>query len=189
MDCRAKDAREYRKTHILSPTQKKRANCRRRLGQAVRRGRFARGSCAICGANKKIEAHHSDYDHPFFVTWLCRDHHVMVTMDLIEAPPCQLLVELPPTSLRALRRANDGYVKPVRKQSSRSFLSECWYCRFCGHIWLKKNDYPPDKCANSKCAKRGWNDMTPEEKANLRVIMLAKIEAAMKQMEAESKAC
>ncbi len=28
-----------------------------------------------CTPNGRLEAHHLDYDHPLFVTWLCHRHH------------------------------------------------------------------------------------------------------------------
>jgi len=44
------------------------------LGTAVRSGKIKRSPCVECGA-VKVEGHHTDYDKPFDVVWLCRPCH------------------------------------------------------------------------------------------------------------------
>lgn len=41
---------------------------------AVRCGRLKKHCCHVCG-DEKTEAHHSDYDRPLDVVWLCEAHH------------------------------------------------------------------------------------------------------------------
>lgn len=43
------------------------------VGNALRDGRLARLPCLICG--EKAEAHHTHYDAPLEVVWLCSAHH------------------------------------------------------------------------------------------------------------------
>ncbi|KEP68012.1 hypothetical protein DL1_16580 [Thioclava dalianensis] len=45
------------------------------VANALRLGVMEKHPCAVCG-NPKADAHHSDYDRPFDVLWLCRRHHV-----------------------------------------------------------------------------------------------------------------
>ena len=44
------------------------------VGNAVRDGRLIKGTCVVCGSSK-VTAHHSDYNEPLDVTWLCYQHH------------------------------------------------------------------------------------------------------------------
>lgn len=44
------------------------------LGEEMRKGKIQRGACSICG-EAKTDGHHSDYNFPTVVTWLCRKHH------------------------------------------------------------------------------------------------------------------
>lgn len=44
------------------------------LRNAVRLGKIQKQPCEICG-DPKVEAHHDDYNKPFEVRWLCRQHH------------------------------------------------------------------------------------------------------------------
>lgn len=41
---------------------------------AIRSGRLTRQPCEVCGGEPS-DAHHTDYDRPYDVTWLCRKHH------------------------------------------------------------------------------------------------------------------
>lgn len=45
------------------------------VANALRLGVMQKQPCAVCGS-VKAEAHHSDYDRPFDVLWLCRKHHI-----------------------------------------------------------------------------------------------------------------
>jgi hypothetical protein len=41
---------------------------------ALRLGVLIRKPCVECGCTKS-EAHHPDYNRPYHVIWLCREHH------------------------------------------------------------------------------------------------------------------
>lgn len=43
------------------------------LAKAVAAGKVERWPCQICG--EKAEGHHTDYENPLGVTWLCSPHH------------------------------------------------------------------------------------------------------------------
>jgi len=40
---------------------------------AIKTGKIKKMPCEICG--NKAQAHHSDYDKPLNINWLCRKHH------------------------------------------------------------------------------------------------------------------
>jgi len=42
---------------------------------AIRRGKLVRLPCEVCG-KKRVDGHHSDYNRPLDVKWLCRTHHI-----------------------------------------------------------------------------------------------------------------
>lgn len=44
------------------------------LNHALKMGKIKRMPCEICGSMKS-QAHHSDYNKPLDVMWLCRKHH------------------------------------------------------------------------------------------------------------------
>ena len=79
----------------------------------IKRGKVTRGPCAICGTVENIEAHHANYSKPLEVVWLCRGHHVMVTMGLVECPVPVEVVK-PARSKRAkLPAVSAPVVEPV----------------------------------------------------------------------------
>jgi hypothetical protein len=45
------------------------------LASALRRGLLHKQPCRDCG-NPKVDGHHTDYDRPMVVVWLCRRHHI-----------------------------------------------------------------------------------------------------------------
>lgn len=42
---------------------------------AIWQGRLTRQPCEVCGATKRVDAHHDDYTKPLEVRWLCKSHH------------------------------------------------------------------------------------------------------------------
>lgn len=46
------------------------------LAAAIRRGLVQRQPCSVCGTTDNVDGHHSSYDKPAAVIWLCRLHHV-----------------------------------------------------------------------------------------------------------------
>ncbi len=57
------------------------------LGNALRDGRVSRPEyCELCGERGKVHGHHSDYQKPLTVRWVCprchhRMHHLFSTME------------------------------------------------------------------------------------------------------------
>lgn len=49
--------------------------CRELFTAALRSGKLQKQPCSVCGS-LKAEGHHTDYDKPFSVVWLCRKHHI-----------------------------------------------------------------------------------------------------------------
>jgi len=68
--------RDWRKSHPLTPEQKKKDIARSYAGVYLRRGKLKRQGCEHCGSSK-AEMHHEDYDKPLVVRWLCRACHVL----------------------------------------------------------------------------------------------------------------
>ena len=84
--CHAAWMREYRASHAPTAEERMKSNCRSYLHVYIKRGLVKRGACVLCGSEERIEGHHKDHGKPLDVVWLCRDHHVMVTMGLIMLP-------------------------------------------------------------------------------------------------------
>jgi hypothetical protein len=42
--------------------------------RAIKRGYLKKAPCIVCGS-EEVEAHHTNYDKPLDVTWLCSKHH------------------------------------------------------------------------------------------------------------------
>lgn len=76
--CSAAYMREYRKTHRLTGEARKRANARSYLHQAIKRCHMVKLPCQVCGG-LEVEAHHTDYDKPLEVVWLCRGKHLEIS--------------------------------------------------------------------------------------------------------------
>ena len=62
------------KTFINIPEEKKKNTCRFKTNYLVRTNQIKKQPCKICG-NPRSEAHHSDYNNPLKIIWLCRKHH------------------------------------------------------------------------------------------------------------------
>lgn len=58
----------------FSELEKKKANCRSITHYFVEIGVLVKPDKCNCG-NYPVEAHHTDYDNPKLVEWLCRDCH------------------------------------------------------------------------------------------------------------------
>lgn len=58
-----------------TPDQKIKSLVRSTTKVLIVRGKIKKQPCELCGS-KKSEAHHTDYDNPRQVRWLCRKHHL-----------------------------------------------------------------------------------------------------------------
>jgi len=69
--------RAYMARHrAQDPDFPRKMKARNLLNRAVKRGEIERpATCSRCGNAGRIEAHHSDYDKPLDVTWLCTSCH------------------------------------------------------------------------------------------------------------------
>lgn len=76
--------REYQQTpagkaahHRANEAYRKRNRLKHRahnmISKAIMRGKILPMPCLVCGAD--AEAHHTDYDAPLMVIWLCPPHH------------------------------------------------------------------------------------------------------------------
>lgn len=63
----------------LTDIQRKKANARAYLNTYVKRGKVIKGVCIKCGACE-VEGHHEDYTKPLEVIWLCKLHHMEITL-------------------------------------------------------------------------------------------------------------
>lgn len=78
LDCRREGRRAHdRKNQSLHRKHYAiRVLCRQTLRNAVDAGAVRRPyRCEACGKVRAVEAHHSDYELPFFVEWLCKTCH------------------------------------------------------------------------------------------------------------------
>jgi hypothetical protein len=61
---------EYRKQH------KKAYAAADKVQKAVKAGRLVKPSiCSFCGSSRNLRAHHSDYDKPLDILWICENCH------------------------------------------------------------------------------------------------------------------
>jgi len=74
----ANERRETERAHWRlrrrDPVAREKNVAREKVRHAVFAGRLARGPCAVCNC-AVTEAHHPDYQKPFLLVWLCRQHH------------------------------------------------------------------------------------------------------------------
>jgi hypothetical protein len=64
-----------RKTRdATGPIARIRARTRKKSNQLVNEGRIRKEPCVVCGSREAI-IHHEDYDNPFYIIWLCEEHH------------------------------------------------------------------------------------------------------------------
>ena len=75
VDCHNAYMREWRKTHPLTPAQRKKDNCRSYANVYKKRGKLVKIPCEKCGSPRS-QMHHPDYDKPLLVEWLCRPCHM-----------------------------------------------------------------------------------------------------------------
>lgn len=73
--------RAYRKSEASKLTNKRwyeknkyKSAAHRLVNRAVAAGKLEKLPCEVCG-EQKSQAHHSDYDKPLEVNWLCQLHH------------------------------------------------------------------------------------------------------------------
>lgn len=59
-----------------------RQRARKTLREKIRRGELQRGCCNIC-SQPNAEGHHSDYNKPDEVVWLCKLHHMRLHHEAI----------------------------------------------------------------------------------------------------------
>lgn len=74
LKCHAENMRLFRKTHKMTLIQKFKDGCRSYAGVYKRRGKIIKSPCK-CG-NPNSEMHHTDYNQPLRVEWLCRTCHL-----------------------------------------------------------------------------------------------------------------
>lgn len=67
--------REWRKRRPMSEEQRRKGSCRSYANVYQRRGKLEPQPCQLCGGPGE-EKHHTDYEMPLQVTWLCRPCHV-----------------------------------------------------------------------------------------------------------------
>lgn len=72
--CHSAYMRSWRKSHPLNPEQRRKMNCRSYAHVYLKRGHIDRKPCRVCG--KVGQMHHSNYDKPLQIEWLCREHHL-----------------------------------------------------------------------------------------------------------------
>ena len=75
LSCHARYQREHRKTHKLSPAQKKKEIARAYTKVYLKRGKITKENCSVCG-DLNSQIHHLNYDKPLLIQWLCRPCHL-----------------------------------------------------------------------------------------------------------------
>jgi hypothetical protein len=52
----------------------RRARCHNAVAKALKSGKLQPEPCTVCGSENAV-AHHTSYDHPLDVVWVCQVHH------------------------------------------------------------------------------------------------------------------
>lgn len=60
---------------VYNRTRKLQVSARSKANNAIISGKLIKMPCESCGSRKYIQAHHSDYNKPLYVNWLCKKHH------------------------------------------------------------------------------------------------------------------
>ena len=66
--------RDWRKEYRKRPYVRIKTYAQTYVNHAIQSGRINREPCSVCGV-KQAEAHHSDYNEPLLIVWLCADCH------------------------------------------------------------------------------------------------------------------
>src|SRR3990167_3513102 len=72
--CHNSYMRVYRIRHSNKGITRLKANCRAYTKVYLKRGKISKENCEVCGKSN-VQAHHTDYNKPLLVKWLCNDHH------------------------------------------------------------------------------------------------------------------
>jgi len=73
--CHAAYMRNWRKTHPLTPEEKRKDSCRSMSSYYLKIGKLTRTDCKDCDS-PDTEMHHPDYGQPLLVVFLCRPCHL-----------------------------------------------------------------------------------------------------------------
>jgi hypothetical protein len=66
--------RAWERAHPAQGAARQRKLIRSLANKALQTGKLIPEPCRICGA--KAQMHHPDYNRPYDVEWLCREHHL-----------------------------------------------------------------------------------------------------------------
>lgn len=73
--------RENRPKHKDLPEEARKKACARSYAHVyLKRGKIERKPCKICGTMENLEMHHEDHSKPIEIIWLCRKHHIELTL-------------------------------------------------------------------------------------------------------------
>jgi len=76
LTCKAKQMRDFRKTHTLTPEQQFKDNARSYAYVYFKRGKLIKPkACERCSVIAPLQMHHHDYTKPLEIEWLCKDCH------------------------------------------------------------------------------------------------------------------
>lgn len=72
---RKKNQAYVRETRRKNPLTVEKARVYGMVYRAIEKGQIQKSPCQVCG-KEEVEAHHSDYNKPLDVMWLCKSCHV-----------------------------------------------------------------------------------------------------------------
>lgn len=76
--------RKYIKEYREEKEERKKSLCRMETYRLIKSGKIKTENCSVCNS-KDSQSHHTDYESPYHIIWLCIKHHAELHTELRKA--------------------------------------------------------------------------------------------------------